>query len=437
MKSKYVIVVLLLSLFLPHARAADELTLSEAIQKGLENNFNIRIARKDIEISKNNNSWGLAGRFPTLTLGVTQNNIYNDVEDTTGTSDRSKYWVHSVKPNINLNWILFDGFSIGITKDKFELLEDFSKGNGAIVVENTIQSIILTYYKVLLEKEKLKILDEVMALSKDRYDYELTRKELGASVTYDVLQAKIAYLGDKADHLSQEMNLKSAQRSFNLILGEPADTDFVLTDDFEAFTEDFILAELEEKMLSSNKTLKNQYINQEILKKEAELARADRWPTISLNLGADYNINRVKYSEMDPVDTDSYDFYANFSFSYALYAGGNVERGIVNAKISEAIGKLKLEEMKLSLRNQLRTTYELYNLRKELLDVARESVEAAKLNLQISGEKFKAGAINSFNYRDVQLSYLNSAFNLLQSIYYTKETHTELMRLTGGIISEE
>ena len=59
-----------------------------------------------------------------------------------------------------------------------------------------------------------------------------------------------------------------------------------------------------------------------------------------------------------------------------------------------------------------------------------------KLNQQISEEKFRAGTINSFNYRDVQLIYLNASIDRLQAIYDLIDTDTELTRITGGIITE-
>ncbi|MCK5258163.1 MAG: TolC family protein [Thermoplasmatales archaeon] len=62
--------------------------------------------------------------------------------------------------------------------------------------------------------------------------------------------------------------------------------------------------------------------------------------------------------------------------------------------------------------------------------------ENTKLNLNIAKEKFDAGTINSFNYRDLQIVYLNAAFNKLEAVYNLLDTHTELMRLTGNIITE-
>jgi outer membrane protein TolC len=72
-----------------------------------------------------------------------------------------------------------------------------------------------------------------------------------------------------------------------------------------------------------------------------------------------------------------------------------------------------------------------------LLEVSNESLEAAEMNLQIADEKFKSGVINSFNYRDIQLSYLNSALNQLQSIYNLIYSNTTLTRLTGGFLNQD
>ena len=63
-------------------------------------------------------------------------------------------------------------------------------------------------------------------------------------------------------------------------------------------------------------------------------------------------------------------------------------------------------------------------------------MKSTKLNLDISTEKFKNGIINSFNYRDIQILYMNTAFNELEAIYNLIQSKTDLLRLSGGIISE-
>lgn len=418
------------------AEEAESLSLSDALSKGLENNFQIRIARQSLKIAENNNSWGMAGRYPTLNIGVNSNNTYNDDPSTTNPGDREKYMFQRFNPYVNLRWTLFNGFAIKIAKDKLAFLNEISEGSAAVVVENTVQGIVLAYYKALLETEKLKIVEEVLTLSKDRYDYVQARKDVGAGATYDVLQAKIAWLDDTATLLLQQMNVKNALRNLNLILGESAEKDYRLTDTFSVEMHDYRLEDLLAKLVDNNKTLKNQYINQAILKKDISLQRSGLYPVVSLNSGIDRVGSRIKYEDVPAVTSTSYDYYVNFSVSLNLFNGGNTRRAIANARIQEKIGQLQIEEMRFTLGNFLRFSYELYEARKQLYRVADEGINSAKLSMEISTDKFKAGAINSFNYRDVQVLYLNAAFGRLQAIYNLIDTHSELMRLTGGVVSE-
>ncbi len=129
------------------------------------------------------------------------------------------------------------------------------------MIESTIEDVILGYYNVLLQKEQLKVLQTVMELSDDRYQYELKRKSLGGSVTYNVLQAKNVYLTDKANYMNQEVVVRNTVRNLNFIMGEEPTKTWEFSESFEADTSEYILADLLSKMKASNQTLKNQYTN--------------------------------------------------------------------------------------------------------------------------------------------------------------------------------
>ncbi|MCD4747657.1 MAG: TolC family protein [Bacteroidales bacterium] len=425
-----------LVLFCLSSIAQEDLSLADAIEKGLENNYQIRIYNENVEIAKNNNSWGTVGKFPSITLGLNQSNRYDNTPGKINPDERDEYYTNSIYPYINLGWTLFSGFAINISKQKLQALEQLSEGNAAIIVENTIQGIILAYYKILLEREKLKVLVEVKKLSGDRYNYVMARKELGSVVTYDVLQAKNSYLSDSSNYLLQELNVKYALLNLYLLLGEDSNIQYNLSDEFKIIEYDFMLNDLLDKMKTENKTLRNQYINQEILKKEISYQKSSLYPTIALNAGFDNFNFRIKYKNVPVSYSNNYDYYANFSLSFNLFNGGNTKRAIQNAKIEERVGELTIAEMKQSLSNILINYFELYSIKKQLYEVAIANQESASLNLQISNEKFKSGAINSFNYRDVQLIYLNAAIGKLEAIYNLIDTQTELMRITGSIISE-
>lgn len=403
----------------------ESLSISEAVNKSLENNYGIQISRADTEVAAMNNNWGTAGRYPSIGFDASANNSYN-LDDSNLTNRFSA--------GIGLNWMIFDGFRVNTTKLKLENIEELTSGRLAVLIESTIQDIYLSYYSVLLQQEQLNVLKTVMDLSRDRYDYELKRKSLGSSLSYDVLQAENVYLSDKSAFLEQEMQVRNAIRSFNFILTEDPGKAWVFTESFEADTSRFLLSDLISKMTDNNQTLKNQYTNLVLEKNETALKQSEMYPSISVATGIDNSITRTQISGAAAQNFNSYMPYGNLRLSYDLYTGGVRKRGINISKINEEIATIEIEQMEHSLTNELYSLYDYYEVRISLLNVANRSLEAADLNMKISGEKYRSGAINSFNYRDVQLMYMDASLRRLQSIYNLIDSRTRLTRITGGFL---
>lgn len=423
MKKTGIIILMLAMGYLVRGQAT-ELSLSDAINIAMKNNFGLRISRAETEVAGINNNWAAAGRLPSVGFDLSSSNNYNVTDDNLSAS---------LNAGLGLRWTIFDGFRISLTKDKLNRLEELAKGRTAVVIENTVEDVIQGYYQVLLQKERLKVLGDIMELSEDRYEYEKTRQEFGNSVTYNVLQAKNNYLSDKAAYINQEVNYRNAVRNLSFILGDDSGSNYIFTESFEADTVDYLLAEMVDKMLSENSVLRNQYINIMLSQNETELSRSNFYPSLSLSAG----ISNNNIFSPETASGSSLSTYANVTLSYDIYQGGLRKRAVEVAKINESIAGIEEEELKRSLTNNLLNLYDRYEVQKELLFIAGESVEAAGLNMEIAGDKFRAGAINSFNYRDIQLIYLNAAYQRLQDIYNLIVTRASLTRLTGGFINEE
>lgn len=427
MKTIQILFILLITGFI--SQAQQNLTLTEAITIALENNYDIKIVKQNQRIAEITNDWGTAGRYPYINLSAGDNNSANISED-------ENYVANRFSAGASLNWTLFDGFSVRINKQRFEELEQLSKQNTAIMVEGTIQSVVLAYFDVLLQKEKLSTYKEIMTLSEDRYKQAENRKEYGAAVTYEVLQAQNAYLSDRTGYLLQEVNYKNRLRDLSYLMADNNEVNYNLTDNFEAIPVDYSLSDLQGQMSANNKGLQNQYVNQRLLENAVASAKSAFSPSVIFNGGATANSNRTKFAESGTSWNNSANFYGNFTLSYNLFSGGNRKRASQIAQIDEEIGLVKIDDMKHDLNNSLSKLYEFYLVRKELLDIADENLIAAQLNLQISQEKFDVGAINSFNFRDVQTIYLNAAQRRLEAIYYFIDAQTSMLRLAGVIVQE-
>ena len=414
----------------------DNYSLNDLVSEALENNYDIRISEADLEISEANNTLGNAGMLPSLMFEGGLNNSFNDWAGSISQSG-------NIQNGVRLNWVLFNGFSAHVRKDRLKKLEELAGGQLAMVVENTIQAVVLAYYRTLFEQERLELFREVMQLSEDRLKYIKDRVEMGAATSYDTLQARTSYLSDKASFLDQEVQVISSLREIKYLTGMPEGENIELTGDLDFDAQDYALDQLLDQMENNNQSIRNQYLNLALRENQKVQQKRSRYPSLSAGVGATHNLQPDALNDSQvasnqyPGDADSYmSYYINFSLSFNLFDGNRVNRNIEIAEMEEEIARTNLEEMKHRLQNRLLNLYDTYRVRRELVEVGRENMETSRINMMRSEEKFRAGTINSFNYRDVQMSYLQASINYYRSVLNLVDTHTELVRNTGGIVDE-
>ena len=461
--------VLALALTVMQASGQDTLTLARAIELGLKNNFDVQMSKLSAEIAANNNNWGQAGRYPTVNLSVNQNNNIVQRKPANPFAVPGRSVNDNLTGQLDVQFVLFDGFSINITKHQLEQLERISYGNATFVMESVIQNIMLGYYQALLDKENLNVLKTNLAFSKERYEFVKLRKQLGGAITFDVLQEQNNYLTDSANVLQQQIRYKNALRNLNLLLSDSVNHDYMLADNLVYDDEQYLYEDLKQRMARSNTNLKNQFINQEILRNTTRLQQSNLYPTIAVNVGgngsldqlnADFRSNTgpeqkstVGYVNDDPafpvINTtnrsefvnqtltgNSYGGYANLTLRWTLFNGGQVKRSIENAKVQEKIGLLSIDQLQLSLQYDLISTLDLYNLRRQLVLITEAKLAAAELNLQLANERYKNGALSAIDLRIVQENYRNSALEKFLATFSALSSKINLIRLTGGFVQE-
>ena len=464
--------LLILLIVLPGCLAAQEpMTLEDAIQRGLKNNFDIQIQKNLVEIARNNNNPGQAGRYPTINLLLSStNNLVTRVPANPfavpGTS-----LSNSLPGQVDIGWVIFNGFSVSVNKEQLERLQQQSEGNASIVVQNTLQSIILGYSLVLLEKERLEVRKKLLELSRTRYDQVRLKKSVGSAITFDVLQEESNFLTDSGNLVLQSLNYRNAVRNLNVLINEKVDKTYSFPQPLRFTPPTFVYGDLEEKMTRSNFTLKNQYITQEILRGNTQLAKAPLYPSFNVNLGATGSldwlranfrptvpsatsipvkstvgyllddpaqpvINTTYQPEARTVEGNSYGTYANFTLRWTLFNGGQIKRSVQNARTRELIGQQTTDQLKLSLQRDLQIAFDLFEQRKQIVEITRTNQRATELNLSLAEERYRVGYINAIDLRLIQLNYQNATLANLEAIYNLIDVYTDLMSLTGSIIDQ-
>ena len=437
--------------------AQESLSLNDAIRKGLENNYDILIEKQHVTVAENNNSWGEAGRLPKVDLQAREDiSMTNQQTDNLffggqlfpgyELKDQRSY---GFVPSVNLSWTIFQGRRAIITKQKLEDLERESKGNAEIIITNNVQAIILGYFKVVLEKERLEEYSRQLQLSREKYQYMQMKYDLGSSVTSDVLLEENNYLNDSIDFINQKLVFNNSMRDLNFLMAETdINKTYELTDSLEALEVNWTYTSLAEMLEGGNLDLRKQYISQSILKENLALAKGARFPVASMGAGYRWNRNtsdltNAEYSGAndnyvnppDPLVSKSGVYFANFTVSFSLFDGNRINRAIENAMINEQTGELRIDKMKNSLQRDLANEYEEYLVRSQLFGINNRRFESTETNLELSKEKFKNGTINSFDYRTIQNNKLTASIQRLQAIYNVIDSQVTVLRLTGQLLN--
>lgn len=427
---KIITILIIFATISMSAQKTDTLKVDKAIIIALENNYGIQIQKKNIEVSEVNNSWGNAGALPSISFVNAESYSGQQLED-------DPYSVISSNSSVELNWVIFRGFSARIMKDKFDAYQDLSTGTLDVLVENTILSVISSYYQIVLTAKNLETAEELMNISEDRYVREQKKLEIGNSSTYDMLQAKNSYLDNKSNYLNTVATYNVSVRQLNYLMGINLDSSFVFAETIQIDTVDFQVDSLKNKMLSNNLTLQNQYLNLELAKLDVKSSKSAYYPVLSLGASTGYNYTESSLETspmMGEPDYDNLSGNVSLSLSYSIYNGNTRKQALQASKIQEEIAFLEVEDYKFELVKELYQEFELYEIRKEMLFIAKESYETAKLNFELSQKRFDNGTINSFNFRDAQQMYLSASINYQNATFNLLYSYNILLRLTGGLI---
>ena len=431
-------VIIFLITIIPFLSFSQEiLSLENAIKVGLNKNFDIQLSRKNKEITQLNNNLGNSGALPTINISSKKEDAVSDQSNNPTSFIQEILSSESINASANMSWTLLSGYRIQATKEKLRQLEFLSNGNLTLIIENTTQAIILSYYNCILQKERLKLLQNVVNLSRERLIYQKTKYDIGVSSKMDVLQIETSLLTDSSNLLIQRLNYNNSVKNLNLVLGVDLKSEWNLTDKMSSKTQLFNFEELQSEMFKNNTTMINQCINNEIIRQDIKLSKSVYYPIVSFNSGASYNESTydIGDSGFEGNNTgETLNYYANISVNFRLYDGGKYRTLLQESEIKNEINNLRLEKLQEETKNQLSIHYEKYNSRIIIFNLSKKAFDIAEINFQLANDKNNRGTINSFNLRDIEIAYLNSGISYLQSNYNLNESYLELVKITGGIL---
>jgi outer membrane protein len=422
-----------------------QLTLNNAIESFLQNNYQIKILQNQAQIANNNNTFSNAGRAPSINFIASQTNSFINQKPANPFALAGKNLSDNLNAQVDVQWTLFNGNKVNIQTRYLTYLAQQSEGNVTLLIQNQLQNLIQAYRLALYEQQKLEIRKEMLSLSLKRFEYASLKKEYGQFTSFDILQEKSSLMNDSIAYEQQNMVLQNARKKLFLIMATEFIDNVFLSDSLKLDKNvGFDLNSLKEKANKDNQNIKNQFLALQIAKTNTDLAKSNSAAQILMNTGINGTYNTL--SARFPTDRTFSNFqnrtisgyatgaYLNFSLRYNLYNGSQVKRTIQNAVLQEKNAETSLQEMNFQLNLNLENVYNQYLSQKKIYRIIGENVNNSYQIWQIANEKYKQGLINSIDIRTIQLNYLNNNLMYLDALIDILDLELELTKLSGGLM---
>ena len=437
LKASSLLIFILLTL---NSVGQKKLTASEAVFIALENNYQILISQKQHEINVRNNSWSEAGLFPTVTLNVAQNNTIQDNTNNPFTFTPGIILNQSINPSLMLDWNIFSGFQVRMSKMRLQQLEEQTANNAISVIESTIQDVLKAYYTAQLQNERKKLFSDIMVLSRNRYKYYELKEKYSTSSSLESLQFRNQYLTDSTNYLMQTISYDNAIRNLKLLMNQPeADAvEYELSDKIDVLLADIDYAKSREDMIANNQNLKNQYISLELQKTNTSFRRSFLYPTLSFQAGVQPGWSKVREIKDNAfeAETSSLSYYGNLNLRYTIFNNWKNKRAVEVSKIQEEISELNVRSMEETLSNTLQNLIDLYQLRLDLVNISQENLVYAEKAFELAQKKFDLGSLNSIDLTSFQNTYQNTMIQHYENLFNKIDTYLEIYKMTGKISLE-
>lgn len=412
---------------------AQMLTAEDAVKISLQNNFSIQVAANNAAEDSIRNSPGAAGMLPSVYvlggISKTQNNLRQQF--TNGNEIISpNAGGTNVNAGVALDWTLFDGTKMFVTKDKLEQIQLIGTYMYRMQVISTSADVLIAYYDAVRLKAQIKATDEVIRYNEERVKITDSRLKSGLGPKTDLLQAKIDLNNQKQIRLELVLALNNAKQYLNTLLARDVLTQFEVSDSIPVTALEN-RAELEQKMYSNNPSLMVFDAQRKVTALTYRENRTQYSPQIVGHAG--YNYNRNQNTAGFTLYSQTYGWNAGLTFSMPIYSGGALRRQDQINRIEMETADLNYESAKLSAKLVLLQSLSNYDSQRLSLALEEENEVLAKENMNLSIERLRLGQGTALEVAQAQATLANVLYQLAGLQFDVKISEIDVHRQAADL----
>lgn len=409
------------------------LTLKDAVEIALKNNYNIKLSQNNSTIASNNVTLGNAGILPVVTGDFNDNNSRQTTKQTR--NDGTVNNIRNAKNSnnnygVNLNWTIFDGFAMFANYDQLKQMDKLGVLQLQDTVQRTVAGVIDTYYNLISQNEQIKALKGAIDISRTQLRIANDKFAVGRASRLEVLNAQVNLNTDTGNLVIQYQQFKTTKIQLNQLLIRDLQTDFSVADTI-IVDEKLALVDVLNNAQLQNPAILSAQINQRLAEINLKQVRATRYPQVGVTSG--YTFTNSKTPAGFTLSQNVHGFNYGLTASINIFNGFNQNRREKNAKIQIENAGIAAKQTKLDIESQINSLFVAYLSGLDLVKLEEANVNLNKKNLDITLDKYKLGNITPLEVREAQRNYLDAQSKFFAAQYQSKQAEIMLKQITNSI----
>jgi len=434
---KQIKLILVLMLVSKIAIAQESLTLFNAIELALKNNYAIQVAQNDRLQQINNNVAGNAGMLPTVQGNMLKDNTLTDTKQkflNGSNNDKNAAKASQFNAGIELSWTVFDGFKMLASKTKLNSLEQAALYKFNLQVESTVSKVYKAYFDLVQAEQLYQLLQQTLAISEARQALSLSKYKIGKASKSEYLSSQVDCNTDKMQLLRQEVEVKNAKIALNQLLSRDLNSSFNAQFNYQPkailnLDSLLTLAKVNNSSLSFLKA------SNKALRSASKEISAERYPSLMLKSG--YNFSNTSSEAGFLQSSQNAGLHYGASIGFNFYNGGSLNRRLKNSQLQLKSAELSYKDSSLKIAQLIKQEYNKYELAFQLLNMENQNTEVAITNFDIAKTQFELGMYNAIEFRQAQLNLLQAQTRLLAVKNELELAEAELLKLVGSFAQKQ
>ncbi|MDZ7659274.1 TolC family protein [Fodinibius sp.] len=406
-----------------------EISLQEAIDIALENNYQLKQASNNLKLAESSIKSEYADFAPSISANLSGSSRKGQQLVRQGDTQVFEDNVtNGLSGSLSADLSLFNGFEniLSLRRSKADKLSSEEQMQRA--KEDVIFNAASNFLQVLLDEQLVKIAKENLEASQKQLEQVKAQVEVGSRPTVDLYNQESTVASNELTLTQRENNLKMSRLALvrQLQIDPRGNYEFTHPEiqgngNIQIGGQEFNIDELITNALDNRSDLKSEMADLRALELQLKQARYNLIPTLSASarLSSSYSDQYFGggISFSDQFYDQNYTTSIGFSLNIPIFNNWNRMNQIQTAKINLKNAKLGLENTRLQIIQEVTQAYNDYLSYQKELESTRKALRAAERAYETQQERYNVGASTLIELSDANANYVQAQSDNARALY--------------------